>query len=242
MKRKLAAILLATSVGIGAVTVPSQAQVFGGGIVFDPTNYAQNLLTAARALQQVNNQILSLQNEANMLLNMGKDLSSLSTSELSTMISGLTGISTLMDEGRGIAFNVEATTAAWKSLYPGSYPVGTATATFATNAQSRWQQAMDAFQQALQVQAQIVQNVQSDSTTLTSLVNASQGAVGNLQATQATNQLLALSTKQQLQLQNLMAAQYRASALEAARNAESEAAAQSEFSTFLGSSRAYTSH
>jgi P-type conjugative transfer protein TrbJ len=33
-------------------------------IVFDPTNYVQNVLTAARSLQQINNQITSLQNEA----------------------------------------------------------------------------------------------------------------------------------------------------------------------------------
>ncbi len=41
------------------------------------------------------------------------------------------------------------------------------------------------------------------------LVDSSQGAVGSLQAQQATNQLLALSAKQQLQIQTLMAAQYR---------------------------------
>src|SRR5207237_446962 len=38
-------------------TPPSLAQV----VVFDPNNYAQNVLTAARALQQINNQITSLQ-------------------------------------------------------------------------------------------------------------------------------------------------------------------------------------
>ena len=45
--------------------------------VFDAANYAQNVLEAARALQQINNQIQSLQNEANMLMNMGKNLKSL---------------------------------------------------------------------------------------------------------------------------------------------------------------------
>jgi len=99
---------------------------------------------------------------------------------------------------------------------------------------------MAAFQLALKVQAQIVQNVQGDSTALTSLVNTSQGAVGNLQVSQATNQLLALSTKQQMQIQNLMAAQYRATTLNEARDAETEAAAQSEFTTFIGTGHAYT--
>ena len=38
-------------------------------MVFDPTNYAQNVMTAANTLQQINNQITSLQNEAQMLIN-----------------------------------------------------------------------------------------------------------------------------------------------------------------------------
>jgi P-type conjugative transfer protein TrbJ len=70
-------------------------------------------------------------------------------------------------------------------------------------------------------------------------VNASQGAVGALQAQQATNQLIALSTKQQLQIQTLMAAQYRASAVEQARNAEAEEEARAATTLFLGTSNAY---
>ena len=99
---------------------------------------------------------------------------------------------------------------------------------------------MAAFQKAMQVQAQITQNVQSDSATLTNLVDASQGAEGNLQVTQAGNQLLALSTKQQLQIENLMAAQYRANALEQARNAEAEEEGRAAFQRFMGTDNAYT--
>lgn len=240
MKRPLRVILLAMALGTGGAIAPAQAQLFGGTVVFDPQNYAENVLEAARALRQVDNQIRSLQNEAQMLLNMGKNLTPLNVSQLQTMIAALTQVSTLLNRGSGIAFDVGATDAAWSSSYPASYPLGTPSSTLASNARDRWQQAMAAFQQALQVQAQIVQNVQEDRATLTALVNASQGAVGNLQVSQATNQLIALSTKQQLQIQSLMAAQYRASALEAARNAESEAAAQSEFATFIGNGQAYT--
>ncbi|OYW37446.1 MAG: hypothetical protein B7Z42_10045, partial [Brevundimonas sp. 12-68-7] len=51
--------------GVAAVTLlstmaPAQAQV----TVWDPTNYTQNVLQAARSLEQVTNQITSLQNEA----------------------------------------------------------------------------------------------------------------------------------------------------------------------------------
>ncbi len=240
MKRALRILLLATTIGLAVAPAPATAQFFGGGIVFDPSNYAQNLLTAARALQQINNQIQSLQNEAMMLQNMGKNLTSLSTSQLGTMVSALTQISTLMNQGQGIAFNVNATNTAFAQSYPQSFAAGTSTTTLAAGALKRWQDTMAAFQQTLQVQAQVAQNVQADSATLTSLTNTSQAAVGNLQVNQATNQLLALSIKQQLQIQNLMAAQYRAASLDQARNAESEAQAQSQLSTFLGNGSAYT--
>ena len=42
-----------TVLSVITVSVPARAQ----WIVFDPTNYAQNILTAARELQQVNNEI-----------------------------------------------------------------------------------------------------------------------------------------------------------------------------------------
>jgi len=232
------ALLLAAALSVGAL--PAHAQFSGSGIVFDPSNYSQNLLTAARALQQVTNQIQELQNQASMLANMGRDLTSLETSQLPTIVTALTQISSLINQGSGIAFNVGATTAAWQSAFPNSYPSGTPAAALAGDAQVRWQQAMAAFGQTLQVQAQVVQDVQTDASTLSSLVDASQGAVGNLQAIQATNQLLALSIKQQIQIQDLMAAQYRASTLDTARNAETQAAAQSEFSTFIGNGQGYT--
>ena len=44
--------------------VPARAQ----WIVYDPTNFSQNVLTAARELQQINNQIQSLENQATMLI------------------------------------------------------------------------------------------------------------------------------------------------------------------------------
>ena len=98
------------------------APVHAQWVVFDPQNYAQNLLEAARALQQINNQIQSLQNEAMMLQNMGKNLTSLNTSQLGNMVSALTQISTLMNQAQGIAFNVNATNASFTQTYP-THPI-----------------------------------------------------------------------------------------------------------------------
>lgn len=240
MKRWLITTLLATAI-VATPVMPAQAQFgFGSSIVFDPTNYSQNVLTAARELQQVTNQVQQIQNQVTMIQNMATNLSSLNFSSLSSMISSLTQISNLMNQASGIAFNVSATNAAFTQTFPATYPTNTSASTLTANAQQRWQEAMAAFQQTLQVQAQVAQNVQADSTTLSNLVAASQGALGNLQVTQAGNQLTALATKQQLQIQSLLAAQYRADALNQARSAQDEAAGQAEFSTFLGTGHAYT--
>lgn len=240
MKRKLVTVLLAAALAISVTAPSAQAQFFGSSIVFDPTNYSQNLLTAARELQQVNNQIQQLQNEATMLQNMGKNLSSLNVTQLSGMVSALTQISTLMNQANGIALNVGATNTAFAQTFPQTYAAGTSASGLTANALQRWQNAMSAFQTTLQVQAQITQNIQTDATVLSTLVSASQGAVGNLQAVQAGNQLQALAIKQQLQLQSLMAAQYRATALDDARKSQDEATGQADFTTFLGTGNAYT--
>src|SRR3546814_9967032 len=55
-----AAILSLTTTAL--VLAPAYAQL--GGTVHDPRNYAQNILTAARTLEQINNQIRQLQNQA----------------------------------------------------------------------------------------------------------------------------------------------------------------------------------
>ena len=237
MTRIIPRVLLATVIATSVLSGPADAQ----WAVFDSANYSQNLLEAARALEQINNQIRALQNQAAMLQNMGRNLASLNSSQLTTMITALSSISTLMDRGQGIAFNVAATDRAFASSFPQTYPAIATSGALEQDAHQRWQDAMAAFQKTLQVQAQVAQNVQADSATLSQLVSESQGAEGNLQVSQAGNQLLALSTKQQLQIQSLMAAQYRATALEQARRAEAEEEGHAAFETFIGTSNAYTS-
>src|SRR3546814_15708987 len=75
----LAGTVLALPLSLSPIMVaPASAQ----WVVYDPTNYAQNVLQAARALQQVNNQIPSLQNEAQALINQARNLAHLPTPAL----------------------------------------------------------------------------------------------------------------------------------------------------------------
>ena len=235
-RQPAAKLLLTVALLVGLSVPPAQAQ----WAVFDASNFAENMLTAARALEQINNQIQSLQNEAVMLENMARNLQSLDVNSLGRMTAALSQINGLMTQGNGIAFTVSATNTAFAQQFPSSYGSTLTTSQTLSDARTRWQSAMSAYSQTMQIQAQVDQNVQADAGTLSDLVTASQGAVGSLQAQQAANQLIALSAKQQMQIQTLMAAQYRAEALDQARKAQSEAAAQAMTTQFLGSGTAYT--
>src|SRR5690242_21364875 len=85
------------------VRVPARAQL----IVFDPNNYAQNVLTAARELQQINNQITSLQNQAQMLINQAKNLASLPYSSLQQVDRSIQRTQQLLAQAQRIAYDIK---------------------------------------------------------------------------------------------------------------------------------------
>jgi len=239
MIRKAVAVALVAA-SVSTLPVAGLVRPAAAIVVFDPSNFAENILQAARALEQINNQIQSLQNEATMLQNMARNLQRLDYSSLGQITGALQRIDGLMNQAQGIAFEVGATDAAFQRQFPEQYAATVTTDQLVADAQARWRNSMSAYHQTMRIQAQVVENIQADGVTLSDLVTASQGAVGSLQAQQATNQLLALSTKQQLQIQNLMAAQYRSEALEQARKAQAEEAARATTARFLGAGTAYT--
>ncbi|PZU07104.1 P-type conjugative transfer protein TrbJ [Sphingomonas sp.] len=237
--------LIASALAVGAggalmmavgTSTPAQAQ----WTVFDPSNYSQNLLTAARTLQQINNQIKSLQNEAQGLINQAKNLTSISFPELQALQQTISQIDQLMGQAQGIQFKVANLDQQFRQLFPDSFGQALTMNQQVQNARVRMDTAKASFQQAMTVQAQVVETVQADTQALSGIVARSQGAEGSLQAQQATNQLLALAAKQQFQIQNLMAAQYRAEAIEQARRAQSQADGQAATKKFLGSGSAYS--
>ena len=218
-----------------ATSEPAQAI-----IVFDPSNYSQNILTAARTLEQINNQIHMLQNQAQSLINEAKNLGRISFPELQALKQTMQQIDQLMGQAQGIQFKVASLDQQFRSLYPDSFAQSLTTSQQVQSARARMDTARAAFEQTMTVQAQVVENIAADQAALTGIVARSQSAEGALQASQATNQLLALVAKQQFQIQTLMAAQYRAEAIERANQAQSRTDAQSASAKFLGSGSAYT--
>src|SRR3546814_11159872 len=72
-KPRIGALLAVTMGGPLIMSVMSATPAHAQNTVFDPSNYAQNILTAARTLQSVNQQIQQLQNKAPMSVNQGKN-------------------------------------------------------------------------------------------------------------------------------------------------------------------------
>ena len=107
-------------------------------------------------------------------------------------------------------------------------------------ARTHWEEASRSLHDAMLIQAKITETVKLDMTTLDEIVSTSETAVGDLQVTQAGNQLHALQIKQSMQTADLLAVQYRAETLERARQLQSEERARIHRRRFIGDGVAYT--
>jgi type IV secretion system protein TrbJ len=225
----------AACLAFASICAPARAQM----IVYDPSNYAQNVLQAARALQQINNQITSLQNQTQMLLNQAKNLANLPYSSLQTIVQSLERTQQLLNEAQRVAYDVNQIDQAFQRLYPQGYTGATSSQQLVSDAKERWQNSLAAYQHALKVQAGAVGNLDTTRTETDALVSSSQSAVGALQAVQAGNQLVALQTRQLADLTAVIASQSRAQSLAGARITANQEQAREQLSRFLGGTRSY---
>ena len=211
----------------------------GQMLVYDPSNYTQNVLQAARALEQINNQITSLQNQTQMLLNQARHLTSLPYSSLQAIDQSVLRTQQLLSQAQRLAYDIGQIDQAFQRTYPQNYPGSTSSQQLITDAQTRWQNALAGYQDALRVQAGVVQSLDTTRTETDALVSSSQSAVGMLQATQAGNQLIALQTRQLLDLTALIAAQSRAQSLDGARTTANAEQARVQLNQFLTNGQSY---
>lgn len=211
----LAASILALPAALSPLLVrPAAAQ----WIVYDPTNYVQNVLTAARSLEQINNQITGLQNQATSLINQARNLASLPFSALQQLQQSVQRTQQLLQLAQGIAFNVQQIDQAFQTTY-GNASLSASDQQLVAQARQRWQNTVGGLQDAMRVQAGVVGNIDTNRTQMSALINQSQGATGALQVSQAGNQLLALQAQQLADLTAVVAANGRAQALQSAEQA-----------------------
>lgn len=208
-------------------------------LVYDPSNHTQNVLQAARALQQINHQITGLQNQTQMLLNQAKNLASLPYSSRRSIERSIARTQQLLNQAQPLAYDINQIDQAFERTYPQSYAGSTPSQQLLSGAQARWQNALAGYQDALRVQAGVVQAFDTTRTEIEALLSSSQSAVGIVQATQAGNQLVALQTRQLLDLTALVAAQSRAQSLDGARMTVNQEQGRVQLNRFLTSGRGY---
>jgi type IV secretion system protein TrbJ len=219
--------LLAATVTIILSIAPASAQ-----IVFDPNNYAQNVLQAARALEQISHQVTSLQNQAQMLINQARNLASLPQSSLNQILGSIQRTQQLLGQAQRIAYDVGQIDQAFSTTY-GAASTTASDHALIDGARERWRNSVGGLQDAMKVQAGVVANLDTNRVEMSSLVTASQSATGALQATQAGNQLIALQSQQIADLTATVAAQGRAQNLEAAQRSAAQEQGREQLRRFL---------
>ena len=201
-------------------------------IVYDPTNFSQNVLTAARELQQINNQITMLTNQATIAGQPGAQPRQPADVDADP--------ASVVDRPDPVAAQARRRTSPSTSS-ASSRPIRRATVRppaqvrpppWSPTRRPAGRTPSRAFEDSLKVQAGVVGNIPTNSSAMTSLVTASQSATGALQAAQAGNQLLALQSQQLSDLVAVLSAKGRADALEQARTAAAEAQGQQNYKTF----------
>ena len=223
------------ALSLGLASAPVHAQ----WAVFDASNFSQNVLTAARELQQIQNQITSLQNEAQMLINQARNLTSLPYNAVSQFQADITRTQQLLGQAQGVIYNVGQIQSTFQHTYPNGYTGSTSSVQMIADAQTRWQNTLFSYQDALKTQATAVGNLSTTQTQVGALVGVSQGATGALQASQTTNQLLALVSKQLADVTALLAANGRATSLQGAQTASGQDQAREQLNRFLTPGQSY---
>jgi len=235
LSKLLAAVPLSLSLHAAPMS-PALAQL----TVFDPANYSQNLLTAARALEQITNQVRQLQNQALMLQRMDQNLTRLGSTISPDLQRALGDINTQLRTGEGIALRLQTTQSGYDQRFPRQVASSLSTDDVLRNAQSRWNEEYAAFRRAALLQGQIADGIETDTRLLGDAMARSRNATGALEATQAGNELTGLSVKQTLALEALLTAQHRALTVTRARDLATEDEARQRFKTFIGTGSAYS--
>ena len=229
--RRLAAALLSAAIVLTPMMAPPAYAQFGG-VVFDPSNYAQNVMTAARSLQQINNQIQQIENQTQSLINQAKNLASMPYSLVSTITAQIQHTEQLITQAQRIAYSISSIDQAFTSNY-GAINLNLSQQQMVAQAQQRWQTSLAGLQDAMRMQASVVGNITTARSNVTALGTSSQSASGALQVGQISNQLLIQISQQLSDLIALEAADGRAQAMIAASKATGQNQGATQMQTFL---------
>jgi type IV secretion system protein TrbJ len=199
-------LALVTSLSLNLTPTPVQA-----AIVFDPTNHVQNVLTAARALEQIRVQTEQLTAQI-------RSLSQNPYNHMGEIGRAMSALTELSDQARGLASSVQGLERQFEELYPDRPNARNAMERIMASTR-RIEVARKTAQDAARVAASIDQGRAARSARMAGAMNAAQSADGQTSAIQSSVQALGVMSEQLEGLQALIASQTRLAAEESARRA-----------------------
>lgn len=232
MARRRRIISLAIAAALTLTHTPTVHAQFGG-VVYDPANYVQNFYTAVRSYTQIIRQAQQLRNEASMLINQGKHLAKLDLNSVNDLNRILDEIAYLNMQAENVAYDVNRTRQLIRENFPQTYE-GMSEDQLMVQAEQQFQMSERAHSDAMLMQSKMVESLQQDRVLLGQLMNKSHNSVGELQATQSTNQLMGLLVKQSMQAQQMQVTQARAMSLESTRQLALEKESRARMKLFMG--------
>lgn len=207
LKSCAAALVLVASV---AAPSPALAQ----RIVYDPSNYAQNLLTASRALEQIRNQLRQIEQNSAMLRQNPLQMAPELTRELEDA-------QALIEAGEGLAFEIERLSDDLEALYPETWADFDLDAVRDRSRQWRLQ-SRRSLERAMRAEAGAIGSLEASRDRVDRALTASAGAEGQTGAVQAGNQLLGVAASELAHIRALVATQGRALETERLRRLSQE--------------------
>ena len=196
-RRAIICGMAASPLGLDLVPAMASAQM----TVFDPAAVAQAIKQVSQGLQQIQALENQVRQAEQMLARLGTDV----TGPLREIASQATE---LMKQAQGLGYQAAQLGQDFQKLYPGDL-AGLSPADLARKLAAWSDASRQTLQEAMAVQNQIVQAQPSTASAVAAAVDASQSAVGQTAAVQATNQLLAALSTQFTQLQTLLVTQAR---------------------------------
>ena len=177
--------------------------------VFDPTNHVENILQAARALEQIQNQVEQIQNQVQSLTNQATMLQNLGFDASGELNTAMQQVQQLMSSAQRVTFETGQVDRQFEEVYPETYE-GADFATVAGQADQWVAENRATLQAAMRTQAHVAQGMSGTEGRISAALAASNSAPGQKAAVQATNQLVGILASQIQEMQGLMITQARA--------------------------------
>jgi len=233
-------------IGIGLLSVilmcssPCKAFLGFGDIVYDPSVWAQTVMTYAKEIETASNTARQIENQLQSLQNQARNLQSMNPSAangtMAQIQSALSALATVRNNMRGITMDYTRLQSAYDGVYKNfsSYNNGTSAKEYANQAQGLLNQSSNSAYDAMRAQGLTAQ-IGNDTANLKTLMQSSQSASGALAATQAGNQLSGMTVQQLMRLQEIVATSYRAQSSYFAAESQKKAMADADSARFFKS-------